>query len=70
MSDYPLKLWGYVRRADGDYEKRCEFLERGRKREQTYCIERLIRSASGRLLRVERSKRAQALRSVKGQAQP
>ncbi len=50
---------GYVRRADGLFEKRVEWVQRGR---NWVAPATLVRSPSGRLLRVERGKRALAQR--------
>ncbi len=53
MNTRPL---GYVRRADGLFEKRVEWVQRGR---NWVAPETLVRSRTGRLLRVERSGRAE-----------
>lgn len=47
---------GYSQR-DGVWVKWCEFVSKYRDGLVTFCIETLVRSANGRLLRVERSKR-------------
>jgi hypothetical protein len=56
-----MKLWGYTRRADGTYAKTVEFVEQRGGMLDTKCVETLVRSRSGRLLRVERTKRALSL---------
>lgn len=43
--------------SEGVWVKRVEFMDRGKKQGRIYCIETLVRSRTGRLLRVERSKR-------------
>ncbi len=54
---------GYTSRTDGTYEKRVEWVQRGR---NWVAPVTLVRSLSGRLLRVERGKRALAQRECQG----
>jgi len=50
---------GYARRADGTYARTITFAFGSRPSNRA--VETLVRSASGRLLRVERTKRALSL---------
>ncbi len=54
---------GYRSRGDGTYEKRIEWVQRGR---NWVAPAVLVRSRTGRLLRVERGKRALAQRERQG----
>lgn len=59
-----MKLWGYRQREDGTYARQVTFSARSPSGGGTQATETetLVRDARGRLLRVERTKRALAHR--------
>jgi len=56
---------GYTRRGDGTYAKRVTFVASRHRAEDVVSTETLVRSADGRLLRVERTPNALAHRKAK-----
>jgi len=58
-------LSGYTRRPDGTYARQVTFVSKRLDRSDGIARETLVRDARGRLLRVERTQRALALRRTR-----